>query len=417
MGEVKNGSAEASGGIRSASASASSNSDGKMRDVNDVLNDVSDGLKKTAPGAERMAAAFGVMGKGGAEAIPMLGEGSAELKRMREEFRLTVGTLTADQVKMLDTFDDSLVTLRAVKDFLVHDFALPIVEALQPVIDRVIAWRKANKQLIDNTVANWGKKVADVVTAIAKGVETVIANWTRIVAIIKTIGLTMLALGAIMAGLQLQMILAAVSAAAAWLAAAAPVIAMTVALALLVLVVDDVIVALQGGHSLIGELGPKWTKFMDEFTKVKPDDPWWLKDLKLALGIITDIQGFIDSPTSFFHRKLGPAPGPRKESSLDVEGQMKWLEANPDFMPTDEQRKGGMQSSAEIRERLFPSNAITDPRFGPIASVQPPNFSSSVQVTVNATPNQSAAEIGSEVAKHVDQAIGKHLREVKGNGG
>ncbi len=78
-------------------------------------------------------------------------------------------------------------------------------------------------------------------------------------------------------------------AAAAWLAVAAPVVLLVALLALLALAAEDVYVFLKGGDSLIGDLGVKWAKFLDDWFKDDTDDGWLMTALKAVLWMLTDI--------------------------------------------------------------------------------------------------------------------------------
>lgn len=290
MNEVKNGSKEATQAFAALGVRVFDNH-GKMRSIEDVLNDVSDGLAKTAPGAERMGAAFGVMGKGGADAIPMLGEGSAKLKQLREDFKAVVGTLSSEQVSMLDKFDDSMVTLRAFGASVVREFAIPIIEALQPIVDVTLEWIKANRQLISSTVTRWGQNLVAIVKGGVKAVEgLVIAVKLATVAFVSfrlamlamaagtaiaNVGLGQLAvnfmMNSIAAGIYgARMVGAAIKTAAAWTLAALPLIAITAAIALMILALDDFFTFLDHGDSLIGHiLNNYWAQIEAFLQKVR----------------------------------------------------------------------------------------------------------------------------------------------------
>jgi hypothetical protein len=285
MGEVKNGSKEATEAFARLGVRVF-DGDGKMRALDDVLSDVSDGLAKTPAGAERMAAAFGVMGKGGADNIPILGEGSAKLAELREQFRATVGALTDDQILMLDKFDDALVTLRAAGNAIVREFAMPIIEALQPVVDRLLRWISANRQLITQKVTEWGKRVAIVLVAVARGFEWLIEHFDGVVSALTQIAMafalvgttilitTLPALYEMLVGFALVASAAIISAAAtigAWLAAAAPFISVIAFVGLLILAFDDLFVFLRGGDSVLGHIlnnyGDRVVEFLERTRK------------------------------------------------------------------------------------------------------------------------------------------------------
>jgi hypothetical protein len=61
-------------------------------------------------------------------------------------------------------------------------------------------------------------------------------------------------------------------------------------LASLLLIAEDVIVALEGGDSLLGDLGPKWSAFLDEFTRDVSDNPLVMA-LQAAAFYLGDLEG------------------------------------------------------------------------------------------------------------------------------
>jgi hypothetical protein len=79
-------------------------------------------------------------------------------------------------------------------------------------------------------------------------------------------------------------------------------------------VLDDIDSYLKGEKSVLGEIGPMWTEFLDGWTKTKPEDPWWLVALKEALKFITDIEGGFD--------RLSRAFGGGAGSTRDFAGKL-----------------------------------------------------------------------------------------------
>jgi hypothetical protein len=86
-----------------------------------------------------------------------------------------------------------------------------------------------------------------------------------------------------------------VSAAASWAAAAAPLLLLIALLTLLALAADDVRGFLEGEDSLIGDLGPKWTKFVNDFFKPRDGEHWLVATLKQLGRLIFDFQGQWDA--------------------------------------------------------------------------------------------------------------------------
>lgn len=74
-------------------------SNGKMKNVNDVLYEIADAFSKTSDGANKTAFAMGLMGRTGAGMIPGLNSGSDGMKRLGDEAEKTSVILTDKQLK------------------------------------------------------------------------------------------------------------------------------------------------------------------------------------------------------------------------------------------------------------------------------------------------------------------------------
>jgi uncharacterized cupredoxin-like copper-binding protein len=92
---------------------ATSDAAGKMRPTEDVLLDLADVFQKMPDGAEKTALAIQLLGRSGAELIPLLNGGSASLRAMMGEadaLGLTISTKTA---KAAERFNDAITRVGA----------------------------------------------------------------------------------------------------------------------------------------------------------------------------------------------------------------------------------------------------------------------------------------------------------------
>lgn len=328
MNEARNGSGEAVmafGKLRT----RVTDGNGHLRDFNDVLLDISDGLHRLPPGAERAAAAQAVFGRGGIKMVGVLGQGRAAIAAIGEEFEALGGGMTEEAVKQGADLEKQFFRLTQVATMLRHELAGPLIEAINPVVEEIVEWVKENRELIRsrllafaNAVVTVARLLARVFLALGKAVSWVVDHLRFFAILLGTVvAAALLAnIGSIITALTwyvalgVQATLAAAKAAAAWIAAAAPVLLITGLLVLLALALDDIKGYLEGEDSLLGDIGPKWTAFLNSITKVHGGEPEWLKWLKAAAAALSDIQGFWESlrgPTggaSFFTRALGVSP-------------------------------------------------------------------------------------------------------------
>jgi hypothetical protein len=88
-------------------------SEGKLRTSDQVLEDVADKFSGLKDGAGKTAVAVALFGRAGAELIPLLNDGSAGLKNMREEAQ-TFGQIISEKAgKQAEAFNDALTKLQA----------------------------------------------------------------------------------------------------------------------------------------------------------------------------------------------------------------------------------------------------------------------------------------------------------------
>jgi hypothetical protein len=187
-----------------------------------------------------------------------------------------------------------------------------LVQSLGPVVESVLNWVKVNRQLIGLRIQQFVRGLVSVglvlwrvfssLVEVAQGV----VKWWKLIAIVagsvllaSIVGITAAMIaqaGGFMAAAGSLAIYVATSiagaamTAAAWWAANAPFVALAAVLAFVVLAAEDVYGYFTGADSVLGSLGPRWTKFLDDFSKDAPSDPPWLRAIKMLVFYLTDIE-------------------------------------------------------------------------------------------------------------------------------
>lgn len=276
-----------------------------------LLNKIADRMKELGPGSKRTALAMDLFGRSGANLIPMLDRGSEGLKKMGLEAEDLNIIMSEDAVHAASAFKENLEKLEATADGLKHVIGGVLIEALGPLLEDLLAWVKANRDLIRTRLERWVGYIAAGLKLAAKGVRAVVNGISGFIAILKTL---LVFVGAFIVAQQLMnvglastlvnfalnsaaavaygavLVATAAKAALAWLAAAAPVLLLTAALTLAVLAAEDLYVFLNGGRSVIGTLGIQWSKFIEEFSRPKIGDNWFVAGLRAALHWIMNLE-------------------------------------------------------------------------------------------------------------------------------
>lgn len=279
-------------------------SDGHLRDAGDVLADLADHFKNLPDGADKTALALELFGRSGTRMIPFLNAGSAGIEELREQARELGIVMDETTIKQGAALDDTMTRLRATMTGLKNAIGGAFLADADRLAKEFLAWVRANRDLIKQRVERVinGIRVAArallVVLRAALGVlGFIIDHWrvfavllgsVALAAILLNVGaLGQLALGYAVAGLAA--VKAAAAAATAWIVASLPLIALAGLVALLIIAVEDIYTALTGGESLIEQLGAKWVKFLEEFSRPQEGDHWLVAFLRLMAATILDL--------------------------------------------------------------------------------------------------------------------------------
>lgn len=127
MNDAKNGSASALATFDQIGVSAM-NADGSLRPVTDVLKDVSDRFAGMPDGAEKTALAMQLMGRSGANMIPLLNGGSEALGNLMAEADSFGQVFTAEMGANAEAFNDNMSRLQGT----VAKLAAVVTAALLP---------------------------------------------------------------------------------------------------------------------------------------------------------------------------------------------------------------------------------------------------------------------------------------------
>jgi hypothetical protein len=160
----------------------------------------------------------------------------------------------------------------------------------------MVQWIRVNRAMI-------GLRAGQVFTILGKAFKVI---WTVVKPLIGLMGALMnnhhllvaagIALGVVLAllaahyiAVSVAAVASAIASAAAWFLAAAPIALLLAMLAIIVLVFQDVWVAMHGGKSLLKDLWDAWKVFLDKWMQNTDGDPWWLILIKNFLFTITHL--------------------------------------------------------------------------------------------------------------------------------
>lgn len=109
---------------------------GELRPVQEVLSDLAEKFKNTENGATKTAYAMQLMGRGGAQLIPVLNEGKEGLAEFNEELKKTASIMSGEQLAAFKRLDDSIDMLGASWE----GFKLQVATLFEPAAEKIVEW-------------------------------------------------------------------------------------------------------------------------------------------------------------------------------------------------------------------------------------------------------------------------------------
>ena len=183
------------------------NSDGTLRDSNDVMLDVAERFKNMDNGARKTALAMDIFGRSGADLIPMLNLGRDGLQQNYEEAKRLGLIYSKEAAEGAERFNDSLTTLKGALSGAGRQIAevlMPIVtkavEKITDIVAKVTEWTNAHPALTSalTTVAGSVGGLMLGLGPLLLMLPKVVQGWQTLTAVLQT---STAALAATLAGL------------------------------------------------------------------------------------------------------------------------------------------------------------------------------------------------------------------------
>ena len=270
---------------------------GKIKPTDQLLGDFADKFSQMPGSAEKVALAMRVFGKSGAGLLPFLNKGRDGLQALRDKAH-EYGVVIDDEVlASAEEWRNANLDLEAAIKGLSNAIGGPLLKGAGELTKQLAEWIKNNRELIAqkiHKVVDAIKSVFEALWSVIQGVVFVVerlANAWQILAVILG-GVVLAAIFANIAGigtlvswygaLGIASLAAGAKAVLAWLAAIAPLVLLGLAIAGLILIVEDLYTWFQGGESV----------FKDAYYTIKT---WLVDKLSAAFDSLKEyFQGLWD---------------------------------------------------------------------------------------------------------------------------
>ena len=139
----------------------------------DVFAKISDAISRIPEDSPKRAAlAMALLGKSGADMIPMIADGSKALKEQADEAHRLGVIIGEDSVKASASFNDQFdKTMKSVEGVgrMISGVLMPVI---QPMLESMQEWIVNNRSLIKSRVVEWAQNFADALPTIVTNLQT-----------------------------------------------------------------------------------------------------------------------------------------------------------------------------------------------------------------------------------------------------
>ena len=142
----------------------------ETNDTEEAFLLVNQAISETASAHQRAAIAQAAFGRSGQDIIKLAEVGVDGIAALREEAQRYGNIISTEAATSSEAFTDSMTNLRATMQSLRNNAMVPLINTIQPLIDKVTEWILANRELI-------GQRVQDVFNGIRRAVEVLRKAW------------------------------------------------------------------------------------------------------------------------------------------------------------------------------------------------------------------------------------------------
>lgn len=132
-----------------------------LKDAGQLFPEVSKAMAANGSIAEKTGAAMALMGRSGAQLIPVFDLGGKKLDGLMKTFEQMYGKITPAVIKAADEGHESFERLSLAGEGLKFTIGSALFPAMEKIITPITAWVAANRKLIAMRVGEWAKKIGD----------------------------------------------------------------------------------------------------------------------------------------------------------------------------------------------------------------------------------------------------------------
>lgn len=245
----------------------------ELKSSDELMMDVADRIAKTKSPTEQLAIAMKVFGGAGEKMLPMLKTGRHGIMKMREEARELGHVISGETAAGFEELNDNMLRGRKVVEGWRNRLTTGLLPKVNELVERFVNWGKANREVINTKIDVFVKRVTgfiDDMVVLLEKVNDQVKEWGGWEAVLKRVAKAFAMMGMLkmaghvvmmVGGLQKMVTALKMVRVAMLLAFAKPLLiaaAIAAVIALIGLAIEDVIVFMRGGDSLVGRFFEKF---------------------------------------------------------------------------------------------------------------------------------------------------------------
>lgn len=153
-----------------------------------ALDTLSDALAGVENQSERVRLAFKFFDSEGVALLNMLGDGSEEVQKLRDEFERLGGGLTEDQARGAEDFRDSLTSLQAVMQNIRLQIGAKLMPVLRPMIEQFTEFLVQNREIISARIGQAFEVIVSAIGNLKRVADGVVGLFRPIVNVFNDMG-------------------------------------------------------------------------------------------------------------------------------------------------------------------------------------------------------------------------------------
>ena len=255
---------------------------GKLKPTDDLLASLADKFQSMGEGhgPKKLELAIKLLGRSGAELIPMLNKGSKGIAEMRAEAESLGLVMSAETIKASEEWDDSTKRLGFTFVGLRNAIGGPLIRSFTEYVKAISKFVAKNKEAIAAPIIKFAKGLGAAIRFLAGDTKAASLVWFGFATLLASKVVN--ALLAVKTGFDILSLASLKSAAAsvrAWIAATGPILLLAAAIAL---IAEDLYSFANGDDSVLGRI-VAWT------SKINPTDNNMIKAIKLIGSALFDL--------------------------------------------------------------------------------------------------------------------------------